>query len=355
MLIPFLMTLGKYGTIIAGVDVAYRGARKLSAGTTVEPVIAGFGDTVQSVLDPLDLTGYRAGKAKKAAAELDKAQDMSASANARAKAERQARKVAEQQAKEAKKQAAAAMAKADKMAREAEKKLAKAETEKDRIQAQRLKDQATAMTRYGQLATRAAEKAEKKEDPGAGLAMAQAAFEFAKQAAAPLTAIAAINSAQTPEGKAFAASLTDAINRDDVEFDPEQILRSLERGDPEALDAAASLDVEGPDHSHEVAGSCCASCSLGAESCGTRTVPDGLINGDVAGSDDDDADSFMAYFLGDDEAASILAGPVDSAPRRDDSPFFAPARESDGETLGDADVWGVNEDLATLFDRQAAL
>ena len=281
---------------------------------------------------------------------------MQASANARAKAERNARKVAEQQAKEAKKQAAAAQAKADKLAREAEKKLAKAQTEKDRIQAERMRDQATAMSRYSQLATKAAEKSEKKTDPGEGLAIASAALEFAKQAMAPMSAIAAINAASTPEGKALAASVTDAVNRDD-DFDPEEILRSFERGDPYAVDQAAMLDVEGPDHAHEVAGSCCASCSMGAESCGgSRDVPAALVNGEIAGSeDDDDAGDFLSYFLGG-EAGTILAGP-DVAPSRsesEDRPFFAPPSEHE-PAHGDADVWGASEDLAALFGKRAAL
>lgn len=323
---PILIAIGQYGTMIGGAQLAYRGVRKLTKGTQADPVIAGFGDTIMTVLDPLDLSGYRAGKEQdQANAAHKQAQN---AINQQHAIDMKQQKATEDALKHAQKRAADAEKKALGMAQKAEKKAAEAKNEASARIAHQEKDKADAAMKLAALAksshAQAVQSASRGDTSGMkqGLAFAQMAMQFAAQTSNPQGAISALQQQDTPQGRSMAASVTDAIFRDGP-FNPDAIIANLASGGGVSSYGDDGDDlgdyIDGP-----VAGACCSSCSLGS-SCGGKNKPveQGMLDGSIVEGAEDggpDGRSFFEFLYGE-AAAPMIAGPECHSEDRSRSPF----------------------------------
>jgi len=294
LLIKGFTALGTYAGVVAGVDVARKAVNRVAEGSEHEHAIAGFGDSIVSVLDPLDITGVRAGKERKREAELAKAKSEAEKQKIMRKHAEQDRKRAELAVKEAQKKAQEAR----NLAARAEKKAAQLDAQNRKTEAARLRENAQAQQRLAKLADRVASKAQATPDPAKAEGVAMSAIELAKQAMQPAAnAVEAINKEFTAQGKSVAAALVDAIRRDD---EPDYELLAAE-----IIGESADDSIEGPDTSVAGSdGSCCLACHLGGGSCGgaSKAVPAPMVSGDFDTFDfNDDANPLNVNSEGDEE------------------------------------------------------
>lgn len=262
LIVKGLTIAGTYAGVVAGADVVAKAANKLAEGSRYEGHVAGFGDSIVSVLDPLDITGYRAGKERKREEELSKAKSASEREKLMRKHADQDRKRAEKAVKEAQ----AKVAEARKLAASSEAKAVRLDAQNRKAEAQRARENALAQQRLATLAERVASKAQATQDPAKAESVALASIDLAKQAMQPAAnAVEAINKEFTAQGKSIAAALVDAVRRDD-EPDYDSLVSEI-TGDESG--------TEGPDHATAGAedGSCCLACHLGGGSCGGASKP----------------------------------------------------------------------------------
>lgn len=327
LIVSGLSKVGMWAAVVEGANVVVAGAKRI-APERAAPVVSGIGDTITTLLDPLDFTGTRARKEKaeqdKLAAAYGDAKKQKAAAAAAKKKAAKAKKVAD-------KKIAQLQAKLKKAAKEEaalEKKAARLAAEGKKAEAQRIKDKAAANRKYAQIAQRAAaesDKAKSEDNAEASAKFASQALELAKLAIAPPSnAIDAIVSESTDAGKALIASLVDAVNSE-RELDADRVFMQLNQNDVSTayvdeawLDGELDGYVEGVDWDAEgdgiVAGSCCMSCARGAGSCdGLKPVPDSLVAGSFGDGiidSDDPADDFIRYFNSNDELEqAMVSGP----------------------------------------------
>lgn len=327
-LIPAAYAVAKWGSAVYGASLVNKGLKRV-APASVQPVVAGIGDTLLTVLDPLDLTGYRANKEEQEQANQQKKEDNLRESLAH---EKDLKKQADAALKHAQQRAKDAEAKAKEMARQAGEAQRKAKNQAQAQAARAKQEKAKAATRLAALARSAQKKGlserEKSKDSRRAYELAMASIQLSQQANDPQQTIELINDAQTPEGKSIAATIADAV-WSDRSFNPAALVDRL--ANPFGNDEVPSFGDEDEDDMIEgrVAGpgckTCCSSCVLGGECSGKSadSIPEGFLDGSVNGSDyeegEDYANSFFDYMYGDDRAP-LIAGP--------DSDFFA--RAADG-------------------------
>lgn len=299
--------VGAWVGAVEGAHFVADKAKEYTASTRVAPIVAGIGDTITTVLDPLDLTGTRKRKEDEQKAREQGLRESVKDQKARLKREAKAKEEQTKRARAAEKK----LAEAQKKERELQAKIEKLSRDGRTSEARRLADQKTFSQRWQQLAerTRLESEAVKAKDPEKSEKLASAALELAKLAInPPANAIAAINSEATDAGKSLIASLVDSVNRAE---DPniEALFQRMNAGDQDAIaEYAFDADVEGADHAHgapTVAGGCCGgpknqcgACKSGQACAGkTAPVPDAYVSGDGE-FDAGTFDEFNSYMNG---------------------------------------------------------
>lgn len=337
-----------YGTVVAGTRIGFQVAGALTerVAPRFTPNVAGFGDTVAAVLDPLDLTGTRKKKEAERQAQLSKAQTSAKEKERLRKDEVKKRKAAEKKAKDLAKKLKAAEAAAAASAKKAEK-AEKAGKEKE---AEFYRKQAQASARWARTAQATANKANSSGSSDQQLALLSAAVEIAQNAKdPPMSGVEAASRQSSQYGASIALSLTDSINRDE-EPDYDALAEGLDSGDAGAYEDLIDAAIAGVDEPEEaeaeeasfwgystagddseddsddettVAGPCCSSCAATGSSCASgscgvpRELGDGSATGagifdhgrdgiyEVDGHDDDDDDDVSGPF-GDDVLADLI-------------------------------------------------
>jgi len=290
-----------------------RSDRIATAAPVVPIVVAGIGDTITTVLDPLDLTGTRK---RKEDAQKAREQGLRESVKEQKERLKREQKAKEEQVKRAR-AAEKKLADAQRKAAEQERKIEKLAREGRTSEAKRLADQQRFGQRWQALAERTRQESEalKNKDPEKASTLASAALEIAKLAInPPANAIEAINSEATDAGKSLIASLVDSVNRAG-DPDIENLFQRMSNGDPSAYGDAAALawdsDVEGSDKPHVAGAGCCnakgkpacGACKSGKACPSTVEVPAAFVSGDG----DFDAETFgdfEAYMSGEEISGS---------------------------------------------------
>lgn len=343
VIISGLSKVGMWAGAVSGAHIISDTAKRYAEGSRYEPVVAGFGDTITTLLDPLDFSQTRARKEQK---QREREQGLQESVK-----DEKRRVAAEKKAKEEQTKRARA---AEKKLAEAQKKLVQSEQKAERlaregraVEARRAAESARSAARWQALAerTRQESEAKKNSDPEKSNALAAAALELAKMAInPPANAISAINAQATDAGKSLVASLVDNINRVQ-DPDIEALFQRMASGDVTAAAEYAiqsefgddSLDLSGEDHDHEVSGPGCCNSAKGKPQCNAcksgkscpskSAVPDYFVEGEgdydnvpfseffsgVTCEDSLDTsvsggDSYLSFMYGDDEGLRKRSG-----------------------------------------------
>lgn len=332
--VGLLAKVGTYAAAVEGASVVAGVVREYAPKTKFGGMVAGAGDMITNVLDPLDFTGVRRRKEEKEAAKL-----MTAKQRERASAKKAAESA--RQAKKADAKLAATAKKLEKAQSEAAKNDARADklfAAGKTAQAQALRDKAQQAERYAKLALRAGQEAQAAKDakPDAAAAFAGQAVELAKLALnPPANAIVAINKEATDSGKALMASLVDAVNRPE-EPDMDQLFAAMNQSDPGVWESSANDDyVDGMVAGEDIAdydpallemfnkpgapttgcGGGCGGCASGGACSGKlREVPDNFIGGDFDEYDDIGEGDEMFPGVEDDfmDDSFFIGAPVDT-------------------------------------------
>lgn len=320
---------GKVGAVMVG--GAYT-TEFLRAGLRVATpelgmVVSGPLDTLNTILDPLDLAGIRAKKQREEEAQL-------AASKAEAKKETEARKRAEKAAKKAEDEAKRARERAEKSAKEAE----QARLRGDQALAMEKANRAEQQRRWSNLAARTAAAARTSTGTKSE-ALAAAALDLAKTALNPPKGPQEmLTTDMSDAAKSLLTDIADTIIRKGTEPNYDAIVERMRMGSDGGYSRPADADefeldgvVSGHDHGGhededaadgeptEVSGPCCASCGLTGSTCGTKkgSVPDYFLFGPTAGADffgeEDDTEPNLFFDPHGDDANWLVSGPDDGA------------------------------------------
>lgn len=330
MALPVLVTIG---VAMAGAGIVAEGVKR-GSNAVLNPKIAGIvggaADTVKAVadplnlagtpakllgavdvptwLDPFDLSGTQKRKAQKAQDDINTAQNAAASEKDKRRAAEKAAKAATKKAEAAEKKAAADAKKAadlEKRGRDKEAELAK--------------QQAALSERWATMTKSVSDKALElaKTNGDKALAMAQVALDTAKKAVdPPATAADAMTDDMSDAAKGVVANMVDAVNRFAGDDEIDLMVASM----ADEADGFGVIAGRNSRHSHAVAGSCCASCSLTGSSCGKGAVPPEMINGPELFGESDGSD-LLDPEDGEDDAE--IFGAVGAPSHDDDGPGAA--------------------------------
>lgn len=330
--------------VMTGGAIAVAGAKRVAQRTPYGTVLAGPLDNFGTLLDPLDLFGFRKKKEDQQKAMMAQSEAASREADKKRKAAEKKAKLAEKKAAEAEKKAA----KAEREAREA-KERGQAGTARQKQQ------EAMQKRRWAQMARHAASNSRKADNPDIANSLALAAVEIVKNAAnPPRTAADLLTADMLPGAKSLLIDMVDQVNRMGSEPDYDGIMNRMASGDTAAFEDFADLAVDyddylsgvaGPQRDEYalllapeiaergrrikaglpvkepvVAGPCCTGCAMGM-GCGGEKVPEGMIDGSAHGGREwEGVGSFDGY--GDDDeglGGNVFLATVDD----DDDPMSA--------------------------------
>lgn len=322
---------GKVGAVMVGgaYTTEFLKAGLRMATPELGMVVSGPLDTLNTILDPLDLAGIRAKKQREEEAQL-------AASRAEAKKETEARKRAEKAAKKAEDEAKRARDRAEKSAKEA----AAAKARGDEALAREKANRAEQQRRWSNLAARTAAAARTATGTKSE-ALAAAALDLAKTALNPPKGPQEMLSSEMSDAaKSLLTDIADTIIRKGTEPNYDAIVERMMMGSDggysrPADEAGFELDgvVAGHDHDGqededtsdgepaEVSGPCCASCGLTGSTCGAKKgpVPDYFLfgppvsGGPFGGDDDDAAEPNLFFDPHSDDENWLVSGPDDGS------------------------------------------
>ena len=227
-----LKMAGEYAAVMAGAGVALKVAERASKDTPANAFLAGPAtERFMSVLDPLDLSGYRAGKGESGSAERDSRDAVDYVAGMKDDAINAA----------------------------------------NELRSSGKGFLAQSSERWFETAEKAALRAKQTNDRD----LDAAARELAGYALRPpVSAMSVLATEGTDEGRALKTTLVDAVNRSG-EFDADALVSRM---------ANPGSYKEGQCGAPTMAGSCCSACASGAGSCPSlREAPDEFIDGSITG------------------------------------------------------------------------
>ena len=317
---------GKVGAVMVGgaYTTEFLKAGLRMATPELGMVVSGPLDTLNTILDPLDLAGIRA-KRQRESAEV-------AGSEAQKRYQLACKRI-DQITKKAQDEAQRAKLRAEKTAKES----TKAKLRGDEALAREKANRAEQQRRWAELSARVA-AASRASTGTKSEELALAALDLAKTALNPPKGPQEmLSSDMSDAAKSLLTDIVDAIVRKGTEPNYDAIVERMMMGSDAgysqpAAEADFELDgaVAGHDHEDEdtsdgepaeVSGPCCASCGLTGSTCGTKKgpVPDYFLfgpsvsGGPFGGDDDDAAEPNLFFDPHADDANWLVSGPDDGS------------------------------------------